>query len=65
MPIRSKMSNRVKRFAFFLKRYFKKSKHTHIHGKWKTKMQIYKTIIQKGIKWQGLAEDRIVLSSST
>ena len=36
----------------------------HIHGKKKIKMQIYKTIIQKGMKWQGLAEDINVLSSS-
>ena len=27
-------------------------------------MQIYKTIIQKGMKWQGLAENRNVLSST-
>ena len=28
-------------------------------------MQIYKTIIQKGMKWQELVESKNVLSSST
>ena len=33
---------------------------TQIYGKQKIKMHSYKTIIQKDMKWQGLAEDRNV-----
>ena len=36
-----------------------------MNGEQKIKTQIYNTNIQKGMKWQGHAEERNILSSST